>query len=221
MSFFADLLSYVNDEHEAVTAAFTEHVWLALVPVALAFVVSLPLSVAVVRWNWVRPAALMLTSVVYTIPSLALFLVLPQVLGTPTLSSINVVVALSLYSTALLVRTTADALGAVDDQVTDAARAMGYTTGREWWQVRFPLALPVILAGVRVAAVANVSMVSMGAFVGLGGLGQLFTTGFNTTYLPPIVVGLVLSVALALVVDFGIVQAQRVLTPWTRVTVSR
>ena len=102
-----------------------------------------------------------------------------------------------------------------------AAVAMGYTPVRRWFSVELPLSLPVVFAGLRVATVANISMVSVAALIGIGGLGQLFTRGFQLGfYLPPIVIGLVLSVALALVADLTIVLAQRALTPWARVGVS-
>lgn len=222
MTFFSDLGQYLSQNHALIWSLLREHIWLALLPVVLAFVVSLPISWAVVRFNWVRHPVLMMSSIVYTIPSLALFLLLPTVLGTRILDATNVVVALTLYSAALLVRTTADGLAAVDPTVLDAARAVGYGDGRRWFSITFPLSLPVVLAGVRVAAVANVSMVSMAALIGMGGLGQLFTRGFQLGfYLPPIVIGLVLSAALALVVDLVIVAAQRFLTPWTRAEVAR
>lgn len=222
MSFFSDLRRYVEQNHELIWSLLAEHVWLALLPVVIAFVVSLPLSWAVVRFHWTKQPVFMLSSVVYTIPSLALFLLLPSLLGTPILDPTNVVVALSLYSVALLVRTSADGLAAVDPQVLDAARAVGFSDGTRWFRITLPLALPVILAGVRVAAVANISMVSMAALIGMGGLGELFTRGFQLNfYLPPIVIGLVLSAALAVLVDLLIVTLQRVVTPWSRMGVAR
>jgi len=158
-----------------------------------------------------------MTSVIYTIPSLALLLLLPGVLGTGILDPTNVVVALALYALALLVRTVADALGSLDPSVLQAATAVGYKPARRWFTVELPLALPVILAGLRVATVASVSMVSIAALIGIGGLGQLFTRGFQLGfYAPPIAIGLVLSVTLAVLADLLIVLAQRAVTPWTR-----
>jgi osmoprotectant transport system permease protein len=158
-----------------------------------------------------------LSSVVYTIPSLALLLLLPAILGTGILDPVNVVVALTLYSLALLVRTTADALDSVDEDVVQAATAMGYRPVRRWCSVELPLALPVIMAGLRVTTVASVSMVTIAALIGIGGLGQLFTRGFQLGfYAPPIAIGLVLSVTLAVLADVVIVVLQRLATPWER-----
>jgi osmoprotectant transport system permease protein len=126
------------------------------------------------------------------------------------------VVALTIYTVALLARTVADGLRSVDVLVTRSATAMGYRRLRRLRDVELPVALPVILAGLRVATVANISLVSVGALIGVGGLGQLFTRGFQLFYLPPILVGIILSVLLAAVADTVIVLIQRAITPWTR-----
>jgi osmoprotectant transport system permease protein len=221
MEFLQDVWDYLETNGETVLDALVQHIWLALVPVAIAFVLSLPLGWLVVRFRWVRHPMLTASSIVYTIPSLALLLLLPGLIGTSILDPLNVVIALALYSLALLVRTTADGLASVEPQAVQAAVAMGYTPVRRWFSVELPLSLPVVFAGLRVATVANISMVSVAALIGIGGLGQLFTRGFQLGfYLPPIVIGLVLSVALALVADLTIVLAQRALTPWSRVGVS-
>ncbi len=221
MEFLQDVWDYLETNGETVLDALVQHIWLALVPVAIAFVLSLPLGWLVVRFRWVRHPMLTASSIVYTIPSLALLLLLPGLIGTSILDPLNVVIALALYSLALLVRTTADGLASVEPQAVQAAVAMGYTPVRRWFSVELPLSLPVVFAGLRVATVANISMVSVAALIGIGGLGQLFTRGFQLGfYLPPIVIGLVLSVALALVADLTIVLAQRALTPWARVGVS-
>ncbi|GGU22024.1 ABC transporter permease [Nocardioides albus] len=213
----SEVWSYLVTNGDDVLTALVQHIWLALLPVAIAFVLALPLGALVHRYGPVRHVALTAGSVIYTVPSLALLLLLPGLLGTSVLDPINVVIALTLYSLALLVRTTADGLDAVDPTVLQAASAMGYRPVRRWFTVQLPLAMPVILTGLRVATVANVSMVSVAALIGIGGLGQLFTRGFQLGfYLPPIVIGLVLSVALAVVADLLIVAVQRRLTPWAR-----
>lgn len=217
MSLLSEISTYLEVNGDDVREALVQHLYLALVPVAIAFVLSLPLGWAVVSFGWVRHPLLTLSSIVYTIPSLALFLLLPGILGTSILDETNVVVALTLYSLALLVRSTADGLASIDAGVVAAATAMGYRPLRRWLTVDLPLSLPVVLAGLRVAVVTNVSMVSVAALIGIGGLGQLFTRGFQLGfYAPPIVIGLVLSVALALLLDVVVVLAQRVVTPWTR-----
>lgn len=222
MEFLGEVRKYLEVNGETVLESLFQHVWLALLPVAIAFVLSLPLGWVVVRFRWARHPLLTASSIVYTIPSLALLLLLPAVLGTSILDPLNVVIALTLYSLALLVRTTSDGLASVEPQAVQAATAMGYTPFRRWFAVELPLSMPVVLAGLRVATVANISMVTVAALIGINSLGQLFTRGFQLGfYTPPIVIGLVLSVALALVADLVIVLAQRALTPWARVEASR
>ncbi len=222
MTFLSEVWDYLETNGETVVDALLQHIWLALVPVAIAFVVSLPLGWMVVRFGWARHPLLTASSILYTVPSLALFLLLPGVLGTGILDPVNVVIALALYSLALLVRTTSDGLASVDTQAVQAATAMGYTPLRRWFAVELPLSLPVVLAGLRVATVANISMVTVSALIGIESLGSLFTRGFQLNfYVPPIFIGLVLSVLLALVADLAIVLAQRAVTPWARVEASR
>jgi osmoprotectant transport system permease protein len=156
------------------------------------------------------------TGLLYTIPSLAMFILMPLVLGTLVLDPLNVVVAMTIYTVALLTRTVADALGSVPDDVVAAARAMGFGGVRRFFTVDLPLAIPVIGAGLRVAAVSNVSIVSVAALIGVPQLGSLFTDGFQRDFLDPIVAGVVGCVLLALLFDLAIVLAVRLLTPWTR-----
>jgi len=217
VEFLRQVVDYLAINHESILDALVEHVWLALVPVVVAFVLSLPLGWVAVRRPRLKSVLLTASSVLYTIPSLALILLVPLVVGTSVLDPLNVVIALAVYSLALLVRTTTDGLESVDASVVQSADAMGYRPARRWLTVELPLSLPVVLAGLRVATVANVSMVSIAALVGIGGLGQLFTRGFQLGFhAPPIVIGLVLSVLLAVTCDLLIVLAQRILTPWTR-----
>ncbi|WP_299054007.1 ABC transporter permease [uncultured Nocardioides sp.] len=217
MEFFSDLVEYLEINYSTVLEALRDHLYIGLVPVVIAFVLSLPLGFLVVRYGWLRVPLLTLSSVLYTIPSLALILVIPGILSTNILDPNNVVIALTIYGLALLVRTTADGLSSIDPLIVQAATAMGYKPVRRWFAVDLPLALPVVLSGLRVATVASVSMASIAALVGIGGLGQLFTRGFQLGfYPPPIVIGLVLSVALAVVADLVIVLVQRAVTPWTR-----
>jgi osmoprotectant transport system permease protein len=135
------------------------------------------------------------------------------------LSPLNVLIGLSLYTLALLARTVADALISVQGQTTQAAFALGFRPLRQLFGVELPMAAPVLFAGLRVATVANISLVSVGALVGSGGLGNLFTGGFQLGFVEPIIVGIVLSMLLALVCDVALVLLQRRLTPWTRTAV--
>jgi osmoprotectant transport system permease protein len=154
--------------------------------------------------------------VLYTVPSLALFVVLPGILGTRILSEVNIVVALTIYTVALLVRTVADALAAVPGLVVAAATALGYKPVRRFIDVELPLAVPVLIAGLRVATVSNISLVSVGALIGVGGLGELFTEGFQLNFPTEIVTGIVLIMLLALIGDALLLGLGRVATPWSR-----
>jgi osmoprotectant transport system permease protein len=196
-----------------------EHIWLALVPVVLGLVISVPLGWLATKTATARSTVVTITGLLYTIPSLALIVMLPLVLGTQILDPLNVVVALTVYTVALLARSVADALAAVPRAVIDAATAMGYGQLRRFVAVELPLAVPVIVAGLRVAVVSNTSLVTVGALVGLGGLGQLFTEGFQRDIPSEIITGIVLVLLLALVFDGLVVLLGRAVTPWTRVGV--
>ncbi|QFZ24831.1 ABC transporter permease [Saccharothrix syringae] len=191
-----------------------DHAYLSLVPLAVSVVLAIALGLLCHRFRPVRAVLGVTANVVYTVPSLALFAIIPAVIGTKVLDSVNVVVALTVYTTALLVRPVADALDAVPAHVTAAATAMGFRPVRRFLSVELPLAVPVLAAGVRVGSVSNISLVSVGALIGAGGLGTLFTDGFRQRYLAPIVVGIALTLVLALVVDLLLVLLRNRLTPW-------
>ncbi|MDQ3762027.1 MAG: ABC transporter permease [Actinomycetota bacterium] len=193
-----------------------EHLVLALLPLLIGLAVAIPLGWAVQRVRWLRVVVLGLATVVYTVPALALFVIMPGILGTRILDGVNVVVALALYTSALLVRPVVDALDAVPGAVVTAATAMGFQPARRFVRVELPMATPVLAAGARVASVSNISLVSVGALIGTGGLGQLFTEGFQTRYLAPIVIGIVLTVLLAFAMDLLLVGLRWAATPWTR-----
>ncbi|WP_051706413.1 ABC transporter permease [Nocardioides aequoreus] len=219
--YLGDVRDYLDVNGDLVLDLLAQHLVLALVPVLIALLVSIPLGYLAVRYEWLYHPLLNLSSLLYAIPSLALFVLLPGIIGTRILDEINIVIALSIYSVALLVRTVADGLRSVDAAVTQAATAMGYRRVRRLLTVELPIATPVIFAGLRVATVSNISLVSVGALIGIGGLGQLFTRGFQLFYSVPIVIGLVLSITLALLADLLLVLTQRGLTPWTRAGATR
>jgi osmoprotectant transport system permease protein len=211
------MISYVSENRSVILQALAQHVWLALLPVLIGALLALPFGYAAVRYPRLYQPIVNLGGLIYSIPSLALFLMLPPVLGLQVLDPLNIVAALTLYTFALLARTVADALTSVQGQTTQAAFALGYRPVRQLLGVELPMAMPVMLAGLRVATVANISLVSVGAFIGVGGLGALFTRGLQLDFVEPIVVGIVLSVLLAALCDTAIVLLQRRLTPWTRV----
>lgn len=199
-----------------ITALMVNHAVLALIPLILGLVLAIPLGWLARRYRVLYTPLIAGTGLLYTIPSLALFILMPLILGTGILDPLNVVIALTVYTVALLVRTVADGLGSVPDEVIQAATAMGIGPVRRFFGVELPLAVPVIAAGLRVAAVSNVSIVSVAALLGIPQLGSLFTDGFARNFLDPIVVGILACMVLALVLDLAILAISRGLTPWRR-----
>lgn len=193
-----------------------EHVILALVPVVLAFVISIPLGFLVSKTGKAADVLLAILGVIYSIPSLALFVLMPLVLGTQILNPVNIVAALAVYSIALLVRSVVDGLRSVSPSVKQSASAMGYGSVRRLFRVELPLAMPVIFAGLRVVTVSNIALVSVAVLVGSGALGKLFDLGFGSYFYTPIIVALVLTLALALIADGLILLLQRGSLPWQR-----
>lgn len=193
-----------------------QHLVLAVVPLLLGLVISLPLAQAVRRRRAWRAVLLTGSSVLYTVPSLALFIILPVVLGTRILDPINVIVALTVYAVALLVRSSLDALDSVDGELSLAAQALGHTATTRYFLVDLPLSLPVLVAGLRAVSVSNISLVSVAALVGMPNLGILFTEGLQRGFITEIVVGLVGILALALLMDLALVLVGRALAPWAR-----
>lgn len=190
---------------------------LQVVPAVLAaLVLSLPLARLAQRVAPLRVFIVSGSSLMYAIPSLALFVILPLILGTGIRDVANVVVALTLYGMALLVPATVEALEAVDDRVRDAATAVGMGAVRRFLTVELPLAGPAILAGLRVVTVSTVSLTTVGAVLGVPSLGWLFTNGFQRGLTAEILTGLVVTVLLAVVLDGLVVLAGRLLMPWTR-----
>lgn len=191
-------------------------IWLALIPLAIGLVISLPLGWLASRFKWSYPPLVTIGGLIYTLPSIVLFLALPGIIGTKILDPVNVAVALTLYSVALLVRVIADGLNAVDPAALDAAAAMGYTEWQRLRAVQLPMAIPVIGAGLRVAAVSNVSLIAVASTLGVSQLGSLFTVGNTTGDTAPIWLGLIIFILFALILDALILTAVRVSTPWRR-----
>ncbi|GAA4506294.1 glycine betaine/carnitine/choline/L-proline ABC transporter permease ProW [Brevibacterium yomogidense] len=199
-------------------ALFAEHTALSLLPTLIGLVAAVPLGAALRGLPRARAIAVVVAGIVFTIPSLALFVVIPGLIGTRILDPVNVVIALSMYSLALLVRSVLDALDGVPPAVRDAARAMGYSSLRRIVAVDLPVAVPVLVPALRVVAVTNVSLVSVGAVIGIGGLGRLFTAGYQRSYPDQIVAGIIGTVVLALLIDRLLALAGWSLTRWQRVT---
>lgn len=214
---FGELGRYLGSANTraAIMDDLGQHVYLALLPLVIGILLAVVIGSLAHRSRF-RNAFLVPANLVYTLPSLALFVVIPSIIGTRMLASVNVVVALSLYSTALLIRPVVEALDSIDGPVVAAATAMGYRPMRRFLAVQLPLAVPVLSAGVRVASVSNISLVTVGAIIGTGGLGVLFTDGFAREYFAPIIVGIVLVLVLAFVVDLALVGLRTALVPWER-----
>ena len=185
--------------------------------------IALPLGWLARRYAWLYAPFTAGFGLLYTIPSLALFVMLPALhSASGILDPVNVVVAMTLYTVALLVRTVADGLGAVPDHVQQRRDRDGLHPGAGGSsRSSCPLAVPVIAAGLRVAAVSNVSIVSVGTIIGVQQLGLLFSDGFNRDFYDPLVVGIVGCVVLALLFDVVIIVLTRLLTPWQRATGGR
>ena len=194
------------------------HLRLSLLPVLAGLAIALPWGVLAWRTTALRRLTTVAASAVFTIPSLALFVMLPLVIPTRILDEANVIVALTLYTTALLVREVFEALDAVPLPVRDAATAVGYRPIARLVKVELPLSIPVLVAGLRVVVVTNISMVSVGAVIGIGGLGTWFTEGYQANKSDQIVAGIVAIFVLAVIIDVVLMFAGRVATPWVRVT---
>ncbi|KAA9148591.1 ABC transporter permease subunit [Microbacterium lushaniae] len=192
------------------------HLRQSVVAIAVGFVVSVPLGWLAFRYRLLRGWLISITGLLYTIPSLALLILLPALFGYRATSELNLLVALTIYAVAILVRSVADGLGSVDAAVRESATAVGFGAFRRFWGVEFPLAGPVVLAGLRVAAVSTISLATVGALVGVTNLGYLFTNGLGRRILSEVFAGVVAVVVVALVVDVVLVLAGRLLMPWSR-----
>ena len=182
----------------------------------LGLLIAVPLGALVQRTTALRRLTTITASIIFTIPSLALFVVLPLIIPTRILDEANVIIALTLYTTALLVRAVPEALDAVPAPVLDAATAVGYRPLTRMLKVELPLAIPVLVASLRVVAVTNISMVAVGSVIGIGGLGTWFTEGYQSNKSDQIIAGIIAIFVLAVVVDTLIMLAGRLATPWTR-----
>lgn len=192
------------------------HLWLSLLPLVLGLLIAVPLGALVHRTSVLRRFTTVVASVIFTVPSLALFVVLPLIIPTRILDEANVIVALTLYTVALLVRAVPEALDAVPPAVLDAATAVGYKPLTRIIKVELPLAIPVLIASLRVVAVTNISMVSVGSVIGIGGLGTWFTEGYQADKSDQIIAGIIAIFVLAILVDTLIMFIGKLTTPWVK-----
>jgi osmoprotectant transport system permease protein len=206
--------SYVTDNWDTILTYAGEHVRLTVLAVVIGTVIALPLALLARRSRYLSAPVLGLSTVVYTIPSLAMFALLVPFTG---LSSNTVLVGLVAYSLVILVRNFLAGLQGVPADVREAARGMGLSGAQTLWRVELPLALPSFMAGLRIATVSTVALTTVGVLVGHGGLGQLITGGFAANfYRAEIVTGTVGCVLLALLADLALTAVERAVTPWSR-----
>ena len=208
-------MNWLLDNFDLIGRLTVEHLRLSIPPIIIGFIISIPLGWLAYRYKLTRGLLLTVAGLLYTIPSLALLPILPAVLGISFLSPLNLTIALTIYAVAIMSRSVADALGSVDPAIRQSATAVGYGSWRRFWAVEFPLAGPVILAGLRVTAVSTISLVTVGILIGVQSLGYLFTNGFQRRIVVEILAGVVMVVVIALVVDYLLVLLGRLLMPWT------
>lgn len=204
---------YYSSRADELTEALTQHVQIVVISVLLGLVVAAPLALLARRYRKLEGLIVGTTTAIYTIPSLALFSLLVPWTG---LTRRTVVIGLALYSLTILVRNILEGLHAVPADVREAAAGMGYGAGRMLWRVEIPLALPAIMAGLRVATVSAVALTTVGSILDYGGLGDLLVQGTLTDFKAQVLAASVLCVALAVALDLVLVAVQRLLTPWTR-----
>jgi len=204
---------WIRTHGHVIGDALRQHIALTATAVLIGLVIALPVGIAAARWRRIETPALAVTGTIYTIPSLALFALLVPWTG---LSRTTSEIGLVGYTLLILVRNTVEGLRGVDPGVRDAATGMGYTRGAQLLRVELPLAVPAIVAGIRIATVTTIGLVTITALIGEGGLGQLIYDGFQRDFHTPLVVGTVLSIALAAVADVALLGLERALTPWAR-----
>lgn len=223
-------MNWVLSNLDTIWSDTLAHLAVALPPIVISFVLSIPIGWLVVRLRRSKSQSsalrgvsrgaggviITVSSLLYAIPSLPLFIALPGLIGTNIQDPINIVIALTLYGLALMVRSTADALASVDSAVLDAATATGYSPAQRFFRVELPLAGPVLLAGLRVVAVSTISLTTVGAVLGVISLGSLFTDGIQRGIPEEILSGIVMVLIIAFVIDGVLVGFGRLTLPWTR-----
>jgi len=205
--------SWIPQNWAAIWQYTVDSAVLGLVPALVGLAISVPAGIACVIWRWAYPPVLTLANAIYAIPSLAIFVVLIDYTG---LGNLTVIIALTLFSLCILVPAVVDGLRGVPEPVRQAATAMGFTQVRRLVQVEMPLAVPVIIAGLRVAVVSGISLASISQLIGVYSLGYLFTDGFQRDFPTETYVGIAMTIVLALICDLLLVAARRLLTPWSR-----
>lgn len=207
-------LDWIVDNLGEIGRRLGEHIVMTVIAVIIGFVISFALALLVRRYHSLAAPVLAASGVLYTVPSLALFALVLPFTG---LSLLSAEIALVSYTVLILVRNVLTGLDSVPPDVSEAAVGMGFTASQRLWRIELPIALPVIVAGLRIATVTTIGLVTVTSLIGQGGLGYLIVTiGINQFFSTAIYVGAILSVALAIGADVALLRIQKALTPWAR-----
>jgi osmoprotectant transport system permease protein len=209
---------WIGDNLDEIWARGVQHVWLTIVSVLVAFAIAFPLSIMASRRRWIVGPATWVSSVLYTVPALAVIALLIPITG---LSLTTVAIPLITYNLLILFRNSLAGFDGVDPDVKEAALGLGFTSRQQLWRVEVPLAMPVIIAGIRIATVSSIGLVTVAALIGRGGFGQFILKGLNEFFWTALVVGVVLSVMFAIVADLLLLGVQRIATPWAKAAGAR
>lgn len=209
-------MTWVLDNLDLIWGLTLAHLRQSLTAIVLGFVISIPIGWLAYRYTPLRATTLTTVGLLYTIPSLGLFAVLAAAFGIPLLSELNLIVALTIYAVAIMTRSVTDGFASVDPVAREAAVAVGFGSWRRFWAVDFPLAGPVLLAGLRVTASSTISLATVGILIGVQNLGYLFTNGSQRRIIAEVLAGVIAVVVIAVLIDLLLVLAGRVLMPWNR-----
>ena len=209
-------MNWLSQNLHIVGQLLADHLVLSIPPILLSLIISVPLGRLAAGSPRLRTPLLTGTGLLYAIPSLSLFVIIPPIFGFELRSPATMITALTVYGCALLVRGAADAFASVPEDVRLAAAATGHSRWAMFWRVELPLAGPVLLSSLRVVTVSTVSLVTVGAVIGISSLGTLFTDGFQRGIDASIITGIVLTVAVAFVLDAACMLVARFAMPWQR-----
>lgn len=209
---------WITDHVDEIVSRGLQHVYLTIVTVVIGFLIAFPAAVYASRHRWAVSPITSISGVLYTIPGFAFIFLLLPITG---LSLTTVAIPLIAYSLLILFRNTLAGLDGVEPDVKEAAVGMGLSRRQVLWRVEVPLAMPVIIAGLRIATVSSIALITVAALIGRGGFGQFILDGLNTFFWTPLLVGVVLSVALAFAADLLLLGVQRLVTPWAKATGAR
>ena len=207
-------LDWVLEHLDTLAQRIGEHLLVTVIAVVAGFVISFALALAVRRWPRIYGPILAVSGILYAIPSIALFVLFIPITG---LSLLTVEIALVSYTLVILVRNIVTGLREVPPEVIEAARGMGYTDRQRLWRVELPIAMPIIVAGLRIATVTTIGLVTIATLIGMGGLGYLIVNiGIQRRFPTATLTGVIVVVLLATVIDLGFQALQHRLTPWAR-----